>query len=125
MQVPLKIDFESLEPSAALKERIRRHAARLERFSPRLIGCHVVVREPHRHHRQGRQFEVRIHLTLPGGEIAVSHVPAGRFHEDPALAVRDAFLQARRQLEDFVRVRRGDVKAHSRPARAARARRAS
>jgi hypothetical protein len=33
-------------------------------------------------------------------------------HEDAHVAVRDAFDIARRQLEDHVRVARGDVKTH-------------
>jgi ribosome-associated translation inhibitor RaiA len=118
MQTPLRIDFESLKPSTALRAGIARQANRLEHFAPRLVGCHVVVSEPHRHHRRGRQYQVHVHLKLPGGEIAVSRDGRGVAHDDPYLAVRDAFRQAQRQLEDFVRVRRGDVKTRRRPVRA-------
>ena len=105
METPLEVDFESLEPSSALADAIHREVVRLERRVPRLLSCHVVVREPHRRQRRGRQFEVRIHVTLPGGEVAVSRGPRDRGHDDPYRAVRDAFAQAHRQLRDFLRVR--------------------
>jgi hypothetical protein len=34
-------------------------------------------------------------------------------HEDPYVAVRDAFPAVQRQLEDYERERRGDVKRHA------------
>ena len=115
METPLEVDFESLEPSSMLVEAIRREVRSLERLA-RVIACHVVVREPHRRQRSGRQFEVRIHLTLPGGEIAVTRGARDGRREDAYRAVRDAFVQLRGQMRKFVSVRRGDVKAHSRPA---------
>ena len=110
METQLEVDFESLEPSSVLVEAIRREARSVERLVPRLIGCHVVVREPHRHQRSGRQFEVRIHLTLPGGEIAVTRGAGSRRREDPYGAVRDAFAQLRTQVRRFTSVRRGEVR---------------
>jgi ribosome-associated translation inhibitor RaiA len=110
VETQLNVDFESLEPSSALVEAIRSEVRALERRVPRLIGCNVVVREPHRHQRSGRQFEVRIHLTLPGGEIAVTRGAGGRRREDPHLAVRDAFAQLRTQVRRFTSVRRAEVK---------------
>ena len=50
---------------------------------------------------QGRQFGVRIDLTLPGHELVVNHVQ----HEDAHIALRDAFEKMKRQLEDVVRKR--------------------
>ena len=51
---------------------------------------------------------VRIDLKVPGGEIAVTH----EHDEDLQIALRDAFDAARRRLEDYARVQRGDVKHH-------------
>lgn len=48
--------------------------------------------------------------------IAIRHAhPADHAHEDPFVALRDAFRAARRRLEDYERKRR-DVKRHSEPA---------
>lgn len=114
METQLEVDFESLEPSSVLVDAIRREVRSVERLVPRVTACHVVVREPHRHRRTGRQFEVRIHLGLPGGEIAVTRGAGNRRREDAYVAVRDAFAQLRRQVRKFTSVRQGAVKARSR-----------
>ena len=106
MQTPLKVDFESLQPSTPLTEEIRKELVRLERLIPRVIGCHVVVREPHRHQQSGRQFEIHVRVTVPGGEFVVSHNPPKSGYDDPYRAVRNAFNRVRRQYREFVRKRR-------------------
>jgi cold shock CspA family protein/ribosome-associated translation inhibitor RaiA len=111
MQVPLQITMRGFEHSAALEADIRRHAEKLEQFHSRIVSCRVTVEEAHRHHRQGRQLNVRIDLRVPGRVIAVN---LDR-HEDVHVAVRDAFDSARRQLEESAREQRGDVKRHQVP----------
>jgi ribosomal subunit interface protein len=114
MKIPLQITFRHMEPSSALETRIRELASRLERFSAHITSCHVVVEPPAHHQRQGFLYDFRIAITLPDGEIAIRHAhPADHAHEDPYVALRDAFLAARRQLEDYERKRRGDVKTHA------------
>jgi len=114
MPVPIQITWRGIGPSAALEARIRELAQRLEKFSSQLIHCQVVVELPHKHGHQGRVYEVRIRMTTPGAELNVQHEHNERHtHEDPYVAVRDAFRAARRQLEDHERVGRGDVKHHT------------
>ncbi|MEK6578228.1 MAG: hypothetical protein AABZ55_03295 [Bdellovibrionota bacterium] len=49
---------------------------------------------------------MRIDLTLPGREIVVGSDPSlNQAHEDAHVAIRDAFKAARRQIEDYVRIR--------------------
>ena len=52
---------------------------------------------------------MRVDLTLPGQEVAVTRV----HDEDVYVALRDAFDAARRKVEEVVRIRRGEVKQHS------------
>lgn len=102
-----------MDPSDAIESMIRERSARLERFHDRIMRCHVVVDMPHRHQRKGRLYAVRIDITTPTGEIAVTRDPSDdHSHEDFSVVVRDAFNAASRRLEDEVRRRRGDVKAH-------------
>jgi cold shock CspA family protein len=54
---------------------------------------------------------VKVDLRVPGREIVAS----ADHGEDVYVALRDAFDAAKRQLEETVRVRRGDVKAHDVP----------
>ena len=116
MQTPLEIDFHNLERSPALEARVRKLAAQLEKFSPQIIHCHVTLEAPHRHHHQGKLFDTILRITVPGREIAIRHAhPADHAHEDPYVALRDAFKAARRKLQDYERERRGDVKTHAEP----------
>jgi cold shock CspA family protein/ribosome-associated translation inhibitor RaiA len=113
MQIPVDITFRELGKSEALEARVRDWVSKLERVYDRIVRCEVMIETPHRHHRNGRQFHVRIRLTVPGGEIVASHDPGpDEAHEDAYVALRDAFLAAKRQLEDHVRktYKRGDIR---------------
>jgi len=106
MQQPLQITFRNMDASAAIEDDIRDKAGKLEQFCDQIMGCRVMVEALHRHHHKGHLYHLRIDLTVPGHEIVVSRDPAKhQAHEDPYVAVRDAFDAARRQLEDYVRVR--------------------
>jgi cold shock CspA family protein/ribosome-associated translation inhibitor RaiA len=111
MILPLQITFRQMDPSPVLEARIRELAARLDKFSEHIMSCHVIVERPHRHHHQGELFDFHIDIRLPDEEIAVRRAhPETHAHEDPYVALRDAFRAARRKLEDYERKRRGDVK---------------
>ena len=111
MQIPLQITFRNLPRSEAVEARIRAKAAKLEEFDPHIMSCHVVVDELDRHHHQGKQFTVRLDIRVPGHEVVVDR----DHHEDIYVALRDAFDAAGRKLEEVVRTRRRDVKAHEVP----------
>jgi ribosomal subunit interface protein len=93
---------------------VRERAARLDRYYPRIMSCRVIVEASHRRSRTaGTVYHVRVHVTVPGGElVAHGEPPLQRFHEDVYIAIRDAFDQVRRELEDYSRRQRGDVKRH-------------
>jgi ribosomal subunit interface protein len=113
MQVPLQIAFHGLESSEATRGLIEEKVNWLEQFHDRIIACQVVVEVPHRKHRRGNNYLVRIDLTVPGGEIVVNRKPAQHVEsKDLILAIRDAFDAARRLLEEHLRRRQGEVKTH-------------
>jgi ribosome-associated translation inhibitor RaiA len=114
MHHPLQITFHQLPASEALEADVRGRVAELETVYDRITSCRVVIDVPHRHHQQGRLFRVGIDLGVPGGHIVVGRASdSDAAHEDPYVAVRDAFRAARRQLEDHVQRQRGDVKSHA------------
>ena len=116
MEMPVQVTFRNMPPSATIESDVREKAAKLEEFFQGIIGCRVVVEEPHRSHHQGKLVHVRIELTVPGKELVVSREPSAHHaHEDAYVAVRDAFRAMRRQLEDHARVIRGDTKRHETP----------
>ena len=109
MQIPMQITLRDVEHSEALETHIRDKAKKLDEFFDHIMSCRVVVEMPHKHHHQGKQFNVRIDIGVPGSEIVVNRDHA----EDVYVALRDAFDAAKRQLEDYVRKIRGDVKTHA------------
>jgi ribosomal subunit interface protein len=111
MQTPLQITVHNLARSDALEAHIREKAGKLEEFHPQITSCRVTVEDLGKHHHQGRQFRVRIDVRVPGREVVANR----DHHEDVYVALRDAFDSVKRQLEETVRVRRGDVKAHETP----------
>ena len=113
MQLPLQITFRHMEPSAALEARVRELAGRFDRFGADIIGCHVTIEAPHQHQHQGQVFEVHIELTVPQATLVANREHRARHsHEDVHVALRDAFRAVRRQLEDYERRHRQDVKHH-------------
>lgn len=108
MEVTLQITTRDVPHSDALEAHIREKATKLEKFYPHIISCRIIVELPHKHHHQGRLFDVRIDMTVPGGELVINRVT----NEDVYVAVRDAFNAAGRRLEDFARRQRGDTKIH-------------
>ena len=107
----LEIRFHNVDRSAAVEAAVREAATKLEQFADRIVSCRVTVEGPHQRHQQGNLFAVHVDVRYAGGEIVASREPgAHQAHEDVYVAVRDAFKAARRQLQDRVRVQRGDVK---------------
>jgi ribosomal subunit interface protein len=116
MPVPLQITFRNVTPSEAVESAIRERFDRLSRFHDHIMSCRVWVESPHRHRHKGQLFEVRVDVTVPGGEILAMRNPDQRAaHEDIYVALRDAFDAVKRQLQDRQRKVRGDVKPHPAP----------
>ena len=111
MKQEVHIQFHGMEASEALEASARAHARKLDAFATDIMACRVVIDLEQKHKQQGRPFGVRIDLTLPGHELVVNRV----HHEDVYVALRDAFDDMRRQLQELVRQRRGDEKAHPVP----------
>ncbi|MFC3071308.1 HPF/RaiA family ribosome-associated protein [Phenylobacterium soli] len=118
MQIPLQITFEGgLEPSDALRARIEREAAKLEKFHDRITSCRVAVIGRSHRQRHGDLYAVRLQITGPDvADVVVDrNPPADHAHEDAFVAVRDAFAAARRRLQDRRRKAQGQVKLHEEP----------
>ena len=111
MKLPLDLRFVGMAPSPALEADVHARVAHVDRFCPDILAWRITIEQEARHQHRGRPFAVRIDVTLPGQELAVSHV----HDEDVHIALREAFDAARRKVEDAVRIRRGDVKQHASP----------
>jgi ribosome-associated translation inhibitor RaiA len=104
---PLQVTFRDGADSPFLLRAIEVHAARLDRYFPRIVSCRVMLEKPHRHRHSGALYHVRIELCVPGREIVVQRDPsAHEAHRDAYVSIRDAFAAARRQLEAYAAERR-------------------
>ena len=118
-----------MKPLKEAEAWIREAAAKLENLFSQIMGCRVELQLPHRHHKKGSLYHVRIDLTLPGGEIVVrrepslssrarhlkepelkKHAEVNTSHKDLRRTIDDAFKAAGRRLQDHARRQRGDIK---------------
>ncbi len=131
MILPLQISFRNMGASKAVADRVREEALKLETFYDHIMGGRVVIELPHKHRGKGDLYHVRIELTVPGEEIVIKHKPslqatlrrvdaekrskssdARAAHKDVYVVIRDAFKDARRQLQAYARRARGETKTH-------------
>src|ERR1700751_5116270 len=104
MLIPIQISFRHLEYSPSVAAAVRRKAAMLESFFPRITSLRVMIEPLEQRKQMGNIFHVRIDMGVPGKEIVVRHDSKRKYaHEDVYVAIRDAFDVAKRQLEDYVR----------------------
>lgn len=108
MEIPLQITARDIDLTDAIRTDITEKAAKLDSLCDRIVRCRVIVESPRRHQHEGKLYSVHIYITVPGTELMVKR----ELDKDLYVAVRDAFHDARRKLENFVREQRGDVKCH-------------
>jgi len=108
MRLPLQVTTRNIPQSEAIEKHIREKAEKLDRFNDRIMSCKIVVDAVQRRQHQGKLFTVRLDITVPGKELAVTREE----NEDVYIAIRDAFDSAVRRLEEHSRKQRGEVKSH-------------
>lgn len=111
MSAKFRIDSRNVVLPESISRRIDRKVAKLDRTFHRISTCKLTIDGPQGLPRKGGQFSVKLDLSVPGKEIVVTRNKA----ENLAIAVRQAFDAAQRQLEDYSRIRRQDVKRHEGP----------
>ena len=117
MQLPLQITFRNMQPSEAVEAKIRERAEKLNNYYDHIMSCRVVIEPHHKHHRMGNLYRVSVDVKVPDGELVANREPDEHHsYVDVYVAIRDVFDAMRRQLEDYARRRRRDVKTHEIPA---------
>ncbi|HSD34471.1 MAG TPA: HPF/RaiA family ribosome-associated protein [Alphaproteobacteria bacterium] len=119
MDVPLEIRFHNMDPSDAIEARVRERVEKLNKLYDQLVACRVSIEAPHKQHRKGNVFTVHVDMSVPGHELVVSHGPhhPQEKYRDPDLytVLNEVFEAAERQLVEFKRRQRGEVKNHRPP----------
>lgn len=109
MLLPVQITTRDIDITPALETHIRHRAAKLNQYYDRISSCRVVIELPQKHKHQGKLFNVRIDITVPGKEFVATR----KNNQDIYVAIRDAFDAIVRQLEEHSRKRHGRVKTHN------------
>lgn len=107
--LPVQITIRDIPFSPAIETLIRKRTEKLHQFYDRICSCRVVVELPQKHKHQGKLYNVRIDVTVPGKELVVTR----KQDEDIYVAIREAFNAIVRQLEEHSRKRHGRVKTHN------------
>ena len=116
MEVPLSITFRNVDRSEWIQDDVRGYVDKLDELFDGIISCKVVIEAPHKHHKHGNLFRVQVHLSVPRRELTVNRDKGDHpEHADLHVAIRDAFLAMRRQVEEYARSLRGDMKTHETP----------
>jgi ribosomal subunit interface protein len=112
MKLPVQITFRDLVPLPSLEPEIQRRADKLRQWTPHVMSCNVVVEASDNRHHQGHEYTVKVIVRVPDADItATTH----HHDQDIYRAVHGAFDAVGRQLQDYVRQRRGQVKQHETP----------
>jgi ribosome-associated translation inhibitor RaiA len=112
MTIPFNLHFQNVDRSPALEDTVRKYVDSISRFYDRITDCQVTIQAPHKHQAKGTRYKVVIKISVPGDTLVVSHEDeSNAAHEDCYVTVRDAFRSARRQLQDFARIQRNNVKS--------------
>jgi ribosomal subunit interface protein len=106
MKVPLEISSRNIDLSTEMEQLVHEKAEKLNNFHDGIISCRVMVEVPHRSRRKGVFYNVRIDLSVPGGDVVVKREPG----EDLYISICNAFDVAERQLKGVAEKQRGDVK---------------
>jgi len=96
--------FKRVVRSTAVESFARELGQRLSRCHERIHGCHCTVETHPAGTAASPQFMVTIHLRLPWAQIHADNIlPNGAGHADLHGALREAYDNARRQLDTFTR----------------------
>jgi ribosome-associated translation inhibitor RaiA/cold shock CspA family protein len=90
LEIPiLEITIRDIENTEAIDAKIRKESKKLHQFYDRITSCRVVVKAAQKNKHQGKEFQVKIKLSVPGKVLVV-----------------------KRQLEDYTHKLRGAKKNH-------------
>ncbi len=104
-----QVTIRDILSTSTLDSHIRKHIEKLNRFYDRISSCRVVVELSQKHKHQGKLYNARIDITVPGKELVVTR----KMSQDIYVALRDAFKAIERQLEEHSKKRHGRVKSHN------------
>jgi len=98
----MTLTFRHTDHSSALEARARELGERLQRYGERITQCHMTLESARSGHNGNAPYSVQIDLAIPGAQIHADSLQIdGTGHQDIYLALRYAFNNAKRQLQEL------------------------
>ena len=111
----LDIAWHNIPPSPAVEEDVRNRFEKLCRLCNDVTSARISLDQPHHPKKKPHAYSVMLELHVPNTTIVVDHAASDNERENLHQLIHHTFDAARRQVQDYRRVRQGKVKRHSRP----------
>lgn len=105
------VTFRHFSATDALQDRVREGVSKLYELFPKITRCSVAL-EMHHGQRSAQNFRCRVDLAVPHAELVAQNSQGGDASGDVYVALNEVMDEAKRQLDDYVRRSRWDVKQH-------------
>lgn len=106
MQVTPEVASRDVPRTSEVDAAIDAGITALEATGERITSVRVMVELPHRRHRTGNAYHVRVDVRIPGIEVVVNRSPSTSGPETPEVAIADAFKTAKVRLLERTAKRR-------------------
>ncbi|MBF0486380.1 MAG: HPF/RaiA family ribosome-associated protein [Candidatus Omnitrophica bacterium] len=114
MDVPLEVILKNVEFKEDVEAVIMEKIEKLEQVCNHITSCRVFVEQNPTHQNAKHSYHVRIDVRMPPHhEIVVKRDSGRNVHDNLPTVVREAFIAARRQVEQIVDRQKKHVKAHT------------
>jgi hypothetical protein len=72
MKEPIRVSYQGVVPSAALRDSVARQLQRLEPFRAAMDDCRLELQRWHQHHQQGTSYRVALEVDVPARAITLA-----------------------------------------------------
>ena len=111
----LDIAWHNLSPSPAVEEDIRKRFDKLCTLCDDITSARISLDQPHHPNSRPHAYSVMLELRVPSTTLVVDHAATDEQRKHLHQLIHHTFDAARRQVQDYRRVRQGKIKRHSEP----------
>ncbi|MEN9723173.1 MAG: Cold shock protein CspB [Pseudomonadota bacterium] len=103
-----QVYFRNFPVTMALRTLVYQRVLHIQRTYGRILSCSISASTAHRRHRVGNPINVRVSIQFPRGQVITTYAESPSLAQpNLQMALRDAFLAARKQLRRQIDRRRG------------------
>lgn len=114
MEVPLEVILRNVKNKAEIESVVYEKLEKLEKVCDHVTSCHVLVEQNPTRQHSTFSYHIRVDIKVPPHhEIVVKRDSGRNVHDNLGAVLREAFIAARRQVEQVVDRQKNLVKAHT------------